>query len=221
MTVRGHPDPSILISYASGTLPSAISGVVSCHASMCPQCAEDLRKLEMLGGLLLERCDPAHYAENFEEDLAKNVLERSRLRLGLDTAPAPEALHDPVLPSPLVRYLGSTADQIPWRKLPKGVRQYWIDLPKGSGYLRLLKVPAGLQLLEHSHRGMELMLILQGIYSDHTGDYAKGEVSQMQNGTAHHPRITSEEECICLIATEELSCYKSCYASLLQPLLGY
>lgn len=221
MTIRSHPDPSVLISYASGALPGAISGVVACHLSMCLECSANMQTLEAIGGIMLDRFDPVHSKEATEGVAAKRTLERDRAQLKPDSAPAPGGADDPILPLPLVRYLGMTADQIPWKKLPKGVQQYWVKLPKGAGSMRLLRAPPGVQLLKHSHRGMELTMVLKGIYSDHTGDYRRGEVTEMNEGTEHQPRISSEEECICLVASEKPSRYSLWYARLLQPIFGY
>jgi putative transcriptional regulator len=50
MTPNHHPFPETLISFVSGTLPDATSCVVVCHLSMCSDCANHVRRLEMLGG---------------------------------------------------------------------------------------------------------------------------------------------------------------------------
>ena len=219
MTIRSHPDPSILICYASGTLNTAISGVVACHVSMCDQCAADMQKLETIGGIMLDGTEgvqsakPKYGAEEIQS------FESGHALFDAQAMQAPRDIGDPVMPYPLARYLGMTIDDIPWKKLPKGIKQYWVNLPDGAGSMRLLKVPPGTQLLEHSHRGMELTIILKGIYSDHTGDYRRGEVTEMQEGLVHQPRITSEEECICVVACEQPSRYTQWYARLLRPIL--
>lgn len=221
MTIRSHPHPSVLISYAAGTLPGAISGVVACHLSICPQCSAAVRRLENIGGVLLDGLKPIHSTEVTEGVAARRCLGRDEKRIRQDNLQTAETAESPVLPYPLARYLGMTIDEIPWKNLPKGVQQYWIKLPKGSGSMRLLKAPPGTRLLEHSHRGMELTMILKGIYTDHTGNYHRGEVTEMSEGTNHKPRVTSEEECICIVACEKPPRYSLWYARLLQPILGY
>ena len=54
-----HPNPETLISYASGTLPNAIACIVACHLSMCRECANEIRWLERLAGVMLSRLEPA------------------------------------------------------------------------------------------------------------------------------------------------------------------
>ncbi len=219
MTIRSHPDPSILISYASGTLNTAISGVVACHLSMCDQCSADMQRLETIGGIMLEGFETAQSVELKDGMTDSQLFGSSHALLDAQAMQAPPDLDDPVLPPPLARYLGMRVDEIPWKKLPKGIKQYWVNLPDGAGSMRLLKVPPGVRLLEHSHRGMELTIILKGIYTDHTGDYRRGEVTEMHEGLVHQPRITSEEECICVVGCEKPSRYTQWYARLLRPIL--
>ena len=134
--------------------------------------------------------------------------------------PVPE-IDDPVLPRPLARYLDMGVGDIPWKTVVKGVRQHWIKLPKGSGQMRLLRLTPGKLLLEHTHTGMELTLVLQGIYGDHTGDYIRGDVIEWTEGTLHQPRASGDEECICLIASENTPRFTRLVARLLRPIMGF
>jgi putative transcriptional regulator len=221
MTIRSHPQPDTLISYASGALPCAIAGVVACHVSVCERCRADLRRLELIGGLLLER-QPTHGEAEAAEALAeRRILAHKFAPAMLDAAPAPVEPDDPLLPSPLVRYLGMGSDEIPWKTLPKGVKQYWVDMPKGAGLMRLLKVPPHTRLLEHSHHGQEVTMVLKGVYSDYTGDYVPGDVCEMHEGMEHRPAGSSDEECVCIVASEYAPHYSRWYARLLRPLLGF
>ncbi|MGF1620116.1 MAG: cupin domain-containing protein [Rhodomicrobiaceae bacterium] len=221
MTIRKHPDPSILLSYAAGALPGALAGVVAFHLSMCPRCRADVRRLEMLGGLLLEREGGIEALGSAKRQTAEHGAGHASLGAEPDQHPALADLACEILPLPLVRYLGMTVDDIPWQSLPKGMKQYWVKLPEGSGLMRLLKAPAKSELLAHSHRGMELTMILTGTYTDHTGDYTRGEVTEMTPGTHHHPKITSDTECICIIASEARPRYSKWYARMMRPILGF
>lgn len=218
MIIRSHPQASTLMSHASGTLPGAISGVIACHLSMCSQCRADMRILDMVGGLMLEGMASPRGDAVVDAQAVKRALERDAA-----SAEPPRRLPpEDFLPSPLARYLGMTGDDIPWQRLPKGIRQYWIGLPPGGGHMRILRIPPGAELLEHSHGGMEATMILRGTYSDHTGDYERGDVCEMTEGTEHQPStVSSAEECICIIASETKPRYNRWYARLLQPLIGY
>jgi putative transcriptional regulator len=218
--IRSHPQPATLMSYASGTLPGAISGVIACHLSMCGRCQAAMRVLDVVGGLMLEREPPPSRDEFADAQALRRALEREAPISDKQSALSPPA--EDFLPAPLANYLGMSGDEIPWQRLPKGIRQYWVTLPRDSGHMRILRAPPGAKLLEHSHGGMEATIILRGTYTDHTGDYERGDVCEMSEGTEHQPStVSSAEECICVIASETMPRYSRWYARLLQPLLGY
>ena len=216
-----HPNAETLMSHVAGTLPNALSCVVACHASLCSKCADEIRWLSMLGGVMLKTIDAGEYDAAFAEDAAA--------RWSPDMLPPRELLHDPapkiddpLLPQPLARYLRIQSQDVPWRKVVKGVRQHWIKLPKGSGFIRLLRLTPGKELLEHTHTGMELTMVLQGIYGDHSGEYQRGDVIEWTEGSVHQPHASqSEDECICLIGSENIPHYSRFVARLLRPIMGF
>jgi putative transcriptional regulator len=220
MSPNHHPQPDTLISYAAGTLPSSIACVVACHVSLCPDCKEHVRRLGILGGLMLDTLQPAPADEVFTELAAKALSPESLPPRTERRVSAPRA-DDPILPRPLVRRLRLSASTIPWKRVVKGVRQHWVKLPKGSGQMRLLRLAPGKVLLEHRHTGMELTIVLQGSYGDHSGEYQRGDVIEWAEGTLHQPRAFGDEECICLIAFESTPYFTRLAARLLRPIMGF
>jgi putative transcriptional regulator len=218
MSPNSHPAAETLIAYAAGTLPNAISCVVACHLSLCAECAGHVRRLDIVGGLLLKALEAAPADAAFTEREAEAWPAEPRAEA--EPRHAPEA-GEAWLPRPLARYLGMTGAQIPWKPVVKGVRQYWVKLPKNCGQMRLLRLAPGKLLLEHTHTGMELTLVLQGVYGDHTGDYLRGDVIEWTEGTLHQPRAGGTGECICLIASEHTPYFSRLAARLLRPIMGF
>lgn len=216
MTIRHHPSETTLISYASGALPAAIAGVVACHATICPECRTKVRRLKLIGALLLEMIEAEPLAEA-EVTLAVSRIAQHNV-LPLPRADRPS---DPMLPAPLAHYLGMTSDEIPWKTLVKGLQQYRVRLPKGSGEIRLLRARPRLRLLKHRHRGMELTMVLKGAYRDETGEYHRGDVSDLNEDIEHQPKVLSDDECICIIASEAPARYSELLPRLLQPIMGF
>ena len=215
-----HPQADTLISFVSGVLPSSIACVVACHVSICPDCSEHTRRLAIVGGVMLTDLDAAPADEAFARRATTHWAAERPPRSEQPRAPVATG-GDPLLPQPLARHLGKGGADIPWKTVVKGVRQYWVKLPKGAGQMRLLRLTPGKVLLEHAHTGMELTMVLQGIYGDHTGDYVRGDVIEWTEGTLHQPRASGDEECICLIASENTPRFTRLAARLLRPIMGF
>jgi putative transcriptional regulator len=199
MTPNRHPLPETLISYAAGTLANAISCVVACHLSLCSECADHVRGLEMVGGLLLK---------NLEAAPADGALaERAVARWSPQSLPREPQAHpapgsaDRLLPLPLAHYLAMSGAEVPWESVAKGVEQYRIELPSGSGHMSLLRHKPGQFLLGQARTaGAELALVLQGVYRDHTGEYVRGDVIELTDEAPREPIASGDGDCVCLIA---------------------
>lgn len=216
MSIRHHPSETTLVSYAAGALPVAIAGLVACHASICTECHSKVRRLKVVGALLLEAIEAEPVTEAEINRAATRFAERNVLPFTRLQPPA-----DPMLPDPLAHYLGMAGDEIPWKTLVKGLQQYRVKLPKGAGEIRLLRARPKMKFLKHGHRGMELTMVLKGAYRDETGEYHRGDVSDLAEDIEHQPKVLSGEECICIIASERPARYSDLLPRLLQPIMGF
>lgn len=221
MTIRHHPDQVTLISFASGTLPVAIACVVACHASLCPDCRARVRPLKMIGALMLETVETVPASDAEVNSALRRFAERQATPAARAIDASSQTAADTVLPAPLADYLGLGTEDIPWKTLVKGLQQYMVRLPKGSGEIRILKARPGLRLLKHGHRGMELTMVLKGAYRDETGEYHRGDVSDLDGDIEHQPKVMHGEECICIIASEKPARYSDLLPRLLQPIMGF
>ncbi|MGF1621953.1 MAG: cupin domain-containing protein [Rhodomicrobiaceae bacterium] len=198
MKPNHHPFPETLISYASGTLPGALSGVIACHLSMCSECADHVRHLEMLGGLMLDRVEGASVDEASAGRQEAQRDTEGRIRLVENSS---EATGDGLLPDPLARYLGGTGRKLTWEQAAEGVEQAPVSLPGGSGSMRLLRLAPGQHLLTHDRGGeIELVLVLQGVLSDKAGDHVRGDILDLTDDAGHQPVAAGDVDCICLVA---------------------
>src|SRR5262245_44304973 len=107
-----HPQPDTLMSYVAGTLPNAISCVVACHLSFCSDCVKQTRWLGMVGGILLKNL---HVSDKAFIDRAAMQWTVDRLLASRPERDQAVSIQDPLLPKPLVRYLGFGGRQIPWK----------------------------------------------------------------------------------------------------------
>ena len=210
MTISFHPDPTTLMSFAAGTLGEALSAVVAAHADVCPACARDIRRLDVVGAVLMERLAPQPLAAG-EPDPARPSASSTRRRSG-------EAAGGGTL---IERILAGPIEARSWKPIAPGVRTSRIALSDGAkGDLRLLRAAAGTTIPEHGHGGAELTLVLHGAFRDATGHYRPGDVADLDANVEHTPLVDADGECICLIASEAPARFKGLVSRLLAPIVG-
>jgi putative transcriptional regulator len=215
VTPRHHLDEATIIAYAAGTLGEGLSIAVASHLALCDTCRNAVRAAEEIGGhLLIEEevkpvSDACRAATLASLDGAIVVKRRAPVTAG-------------EVPKPIASLIGNQPlDALKWKSKAPGIAVYDIALsPRSNTRLQLLKVAPGKKLPEHGHRGEELTLILRGSYSDHTGQYSRGDIADLDEEIEHQPVVDSVEDCICLIATEAPARFRSFWARLAQPFVG-
>lgn len=214
MSIQHHIADDLLVSYASGALAEGWSLAVACHLAMCPSCRARLATAEAIGGDMLDSIEP--------DPLDAVAWERVQSRLGDPVAPprTPVSGGATDLPQPLRSYVGGGLDAIKWRNLGKGASQLRIRTGDRETQVRLLRIPAGKPVPEHSHGGRELTLVLSGRFGDSTGSFGPGDIEDADGSITHQPVATPEADCICLAVTDAPLKFSSWVVRLLQPALG-
>ena len=209
-----HLDYSTLMAHAAGTLDGAFAVVAAAHIAACPVCREALREAEAVGGALLEQMPEGQVSDSCR---ARTLAALEGIAPARRVAPQPAAL-----PRPLARLIGaSDFNAIAWKTKAPGVAMFDIKLPAGAkGQLKLLRIGAGRAMPEHGHGGEEITLVLKGAYRDHIGRFAAGDVADLDEDIEHKPVVESDQDCICLVATERPTRFKTLAARLMQPFVG-
>ncbi len=207
-----HPGDTLLIDYAGGALGEAVSLVIATHLALCPCCRLNVAEMEAVGGALLEEIEP--------EEVDPSCLDAVLARLD-DLPPLPPAprVHKPapsrpaqrteapLLPEPLRRYVGDDLDRLPWTSLMRGMD--CVELPlfgqhsgptTGRGRARLMRMKGGVGPPRHTHRGIELTLVLDGGFTDDLGQFVRGDLAVGDESVRHRP-VADEEGCLCLAVT--------------------
>jgi len=203
------------MSYAAGTLGEALSVAVASHVAICPTCRARVRAAEAAGGALLDDVGPVEIGSD-ALDRALARIETPAVKTLARPAPAPYS-GDRRVPAPLARLLDGGLDEIRWRWVAPGVYRYPLPVTEGSGNLLLLRIAPGKAVPEHGHGGTELTMILSGSYQDETGHYGPGDIADLDEGIEHQPMVDSDEDCICLVATETPTQFKGLLVRFLQP----
>ena len=208
MSVITHHIPdALLAAYAAGNLPQAFAVVVASHVSLCTHCRAALEAHQNVGGVVLEETNTVAVSATLKNDILSQ----------LDAPFSPEPVYERsgVYPGPIMEALKGRAPK--WKKLGMGVRQD-ILMSGPSGSVRLLYIPPGQAVPDHSHNGLELTLVLQGSFSDETGRFGVGDVEIADETLEHTPTAEAGEACICLAATDAQLKFNALVPRLLQPL---
>ena len=206
--ITHHVADDLLRAYSEGRLPHAYSVVVAAHVSVCDECRSQLEAEDLVAGEVLDGLEGG--------TLGSDARDRMMAALDATPAPQPATRGKGIFPAPLVEELGGQAPH--WRNMGGGIRQQLLSADDG-GTLRLLYIPPGKAVPEHSHRGLELTMVLQGAFADSEGAFARGDVETAHSNVEHQPIAMEGTPCICIAATDAPLRFRSLIPRLLQPIL--
>ena len=192
MTISHHPPEELLADFAAGNLEEAHHLVVGVHVAGCPRCARFVRAIEQLAGAALEDVEPVPIAP----DAFDRVMSRIHQSPAEAAAPPLASDIDHDLPPALRKYrIGKR------RRVAPGLSLRPIEL-SGSGTARafLLRSAPGSRMLEHTHTGTELTLVLEGSFSHEGGRFGPGDFDYGDDEVDHRPIVGDEGPCLCLVA---------------------
>ena len=204
----------MLADFASGTTSHAVSLLVASHLTQAPESRARVQAYEDAGGVLLRDETPEAIShDSFDAVMAMiDALPQEAANVDaepvdaelLDAKPEgaqPETGETCPLPRPVMDAVGMAFDEIPWRfKLP-GVATY--DLESfGEHQVSLMRARPGASVPQHTHKGTELTLVMQGIMLDDGIEYRAGDVAVNTEDDDHRPKILGDEVCYCLIVQQ-------------------
>jgi putative transcriptional regulator len=218
MSVRHKVSDELLLDYASGSLGESWSLAVSTHLALCPESRQRLVALEMTGGALLDQLTPTQPVSDTDWQNMRELLQARP-----DAAHAKQtsqSIETAVLPEPLRSYAGGDVDVLKWKQLGPGAYHFPIRTRDGEANVRLLRIPAGKPVPEHTHGGRELTVVLSGYFKDGDDVFRRGDFEEADEDLTHQPIAGEGEDCICLAVTDAPLKFKSWLVRLVQPVLG-
>jgi putative transcriptional regulator len=214
--MRHHIDTATLMAFSAGTLNEALSAVVAAHVSTCSHCAQEVEAMDMVGAAMLAGMPVQMTGAN------PSLPEQPAEPMTQATHSSPDwANGQDLIPAPIRRRFGLTNGDIRWKPLAPGVWHHRLKLDNpDAGDLRLLRIAPGYRMLEHGHGGTELTLVLEGAFSDSTGEYLAGDVQEVADETEHCPVADKVTGCICLIASENRARFRGVVGKIVQAWTG-
>jgi putative transcriptional regulator len=192
-----HPTDEDLLTYAAGRHDASFAVLIACHLTFCPACRRSVGDFEALGGSVVEAAAPV--------DLSPGSLERLLARLDepaldADRPPVPPPTGDlSRLPAPLRAFVGAAP---PWKQAMRGLEEAAIGPRQGMVRARLMRIAPGCAMPRHTHRGREMLIVLDGGYSDEVGEYDVGDVADADGDLVHQPVADPVEGCLCFAVTD-------------------
>jgi len=188
-----HPELDLLTEYTAGNLPLAQAACVSAHMNYCEQCQRTASQLQDLGAVMFD----ALQGEPVGDAQLNAVLAR------LDDVPPLRYAKSETgavgrTPAILQRLMSGDFSDLTWKKITKTLSISYLKTGDPNYEFALYHIKAGGKIPEHTHRGSEMTLVLQGGFSDAQGSYDQGDFIFRQATDVHAPTALQSEDCICL-----------------------
>ncbi len=221
MTPRHHPGDDLLMAYVTAALPHPMEAAIAAHLTLCPACRDTAADLEAVAGEIFAETPPTG-------DVAGDI----GLQAALDRLDAPPAPDRPpamptdglahLYPAPIRALAGHPMGRLPWRpKLPGVAVVDFTTIERDGAKARLVRTDAGGALPSHTHRGLELTLILAGGLTDQHGHFRRGDLLVVEPGISHRPAMDDDEDCVCLGVTDGAVILDGVIGRMRQILSGY
>ena len=208
--ITHHPTDDLLLAFAAGELSSSLSVAIATHTEMCPVCRHQIERYtnELAENNLIgaEEFNPtAANTDDFIidaslENIFNNIVSESEAPLCKHessncSSDELAALGDFVLPATLKNL--SLSKFVNVGKLSRAR----ISLGEEPVRTSLLHINAGGKVPEHTHKGFEITLLLEGTFEDEMGKYQPGDFIILDGKHKHHP--VSKEGCWCLTVVND------------------
>ncbi|EJC79013.1 anti-sigma factor, putative, ChrR family [Rhizobium leguminosarum bv. trifolii WSM2297] len=186
---------ALMAHYVAGSLPEPARVLVRSHLEMKPDNRSLVASLELLAGEALESA-PETAIENRDRRLqaifsSAAPVSASRAAARPENTLFPQALRD---------FVGFEVEDVPWRKRLPGFKDYCLDIDGCE--VNLMWIRPGRALPAHTHKGMELILILDGAFNDERGRFGPGDISIADETIDHRPVAEEDRPCIAFAVSD-------------------
>ncbi len=227
--IKHHPKFELIQSFVNGELPASLSAGIAVHAEMCPKCSQIISQLtEQVAETTFEinMLDKAASENNltglkFNELSETEINAESMIDLitdSNDTFQVEPELFKTITLNNKAYKLPNALKNMPLSKtLHMGkLSRARIQLNENEIHASLLQIEPGGAVPQHTHKGFELTLLLDGSFNDENGVYVKGDFIMLDGSHTHSP--VSAEGCLCFTVANDALHFTKGINKLLNPI---
>lgn len=214
--IKYHPSQRQLEQFVAGQCSPAWSLVISAHVDMCAICQQEVASISAQMGNSEFSLDEFQAMDPQLESMLSDIMELEPVEV-IPVEEEPQHLELDgrffELPRALSRVIEQTES---WSKLVGKLWQAPVDLGEyGKGHF--IYMEKGGSVPEHTHKGNELTLVINGEFEDGRRCYDSGDFILLGESDTHTPVATSDDGCLVFSFIDQPLHFTSGLARLLNP----
>jgi putative transcriptional regulator len=216
--IKHHPNAQQLNAFVSGTCEPTVALMVSAHIDMCVDCQAKCIKLQQVQSI--EALSSPMVGSAGLDKMFSQITQLPQQKSSVTAAPSSSASFDIelegkrfVLPRTLKRYAQNTGS---WSRLVGKLWQAPVDLGY-MGKANFIYMEKGGKVPEHTHKGTEMTLVINGQYGDGMANYDCGDFTLLDDHHNHLPHSEADEGCLVFTIVDKPLYFTSGIARLLNP----
>ena len=214
--INFHPTNERLDAFADGLMAPAEALIISAHCDMCSKCAKKVAlytdaNAEIIFDQSTPNAEPGIFGDMLSQITSEEVdrgiiVEPTNRVLELDGRKF-------TLPRSLIRLSESMGN---WSHMVGKLWQAPVNIG-GDNVANFIFMEKGGSVPEHTHRGSEMTLVVNGEFSDGLADYDSGDFMVMDGKHIHTPSTSSDEGCLVFSIVDKPLHFTSGWARLINP----
>lgn len=222
--ISHHPKFELIKAFVNGDLPASLSAGIAIHADMCPVCqqtiaqfteqvAENSFEEEYLDRFIVDENEALEVVAAIDFDhMIEDIVASSDIAIALPKVERTINFNDKTYTIPSALHSMELGKQAHIGKLTRARLQ----LDENEIHTSLLHIQPGGGVPEHTHKGFELTVLLEGSFHDESGEYVKGDFIMLDSSHQHHPISTNG--CLCYTVANDALHFTQGINKLLNPI---
>lgn len=222
--IKHHPTFELIQSFVNGDLPASLSAGIAIHADMCPKCQKQIAQLTdqvaeasfeeaFLDRFIVDDSEDVNVLAEFDFDvMAEQITASNEVFIANEQLDKTIVFNDKTYKLPRALQSMAMGKTSHIGKLSRAR----VQLEENEIHTSLLQIEAGGSVPEHTHKGFELTVLLDGSFHDEQGEYVKGDFIMLDGSHQHHP--ISNNGCLCYTVANDALHFTQGINKLLNPI---